>query len=130
MNVVASDLGNPALSGQATLTISVLRNSAAPVFSQLTFSTSIQQTVGIGTSVVLISASDADTQVRRLSKFMDPTLLVREEVKMTLQVKLNILSVRRPSIVFSISLNCVSFISFVKKAFWLIVAHLFSNGIT
>ncbi|XP_076458558.1 cadherin EGF LAG seven-pass G-type receptor 1-like [Babylonia areolata] len=62
VTVQATDFGTPALSGTAVLNVNVLRNTQAPVFVSLSFSASVAQTLSVGSSVVRVSAEDADSQ--------------------------------------------------------------------
>lgn len=63
VTVQATDFGSPALSGNAVLTVSVLRNTQAPVFLTLNPTASVPQTLSVGSSVLLVSAEDGDAQV-------------------------------------------------------------------
>lgn len=63
VTVQATDFGSPALSGNAVLTVNVLRNTQAPVFLTLNPTASVPQTLSVGSSVLLVSAEDGDAQV-------------------------------------------------------------------
>ncbi|XP_046579033.1 protocadherin Fat 4-like [Haliotis rubra] len=60
--VTATDFGTPPLSGAATMNINVVRNTQAPVFNSASYRATIDQTLGVGSSVLTMSASDGDTQ--------------------------------------------------------------------
>ena len=63
VTIQATDFGTPARSGSAVLTVNVLRNTQPPVFLTVSPSATIEQTLSVGSSVILLSAEDADTQV-------------------------------------------------------------------
>lgn len=65
MTINAIDYGTPRLQTQnpITVTIFVIRNQFSPVFQNLPYQRSMQQTVQSGSSVFQVTATDADTRV-------------------------------------------------------------------
>ena len=66
LSVSAKDKGLPTprlATNQATVQINVIRNEKDPIFFQDTYSASLEQNKPVGTQVVTVKASDADTAV-------------------------------------------------------------------
>ena len=62
ITISASDFGSPALSGTTVLTVNVLRNLHKPKFTSSSYETTIAQTLNVGASVLLVMATDSDTE--------------------------------------------------------------------
>lgn len=63
LTIQATDLGEPPLSNQAMVNISILdANDNAPIFGQLAYTTQISEDVHIGEVVIKVSATDLDSQ--------------------------------------------------------------------
>ena len=63
LRVEAKDGGNPAASATALVTINVLRNLFSPVFANNTYTATIFETQDLGSAIVRVVATDADTRV-------------------------------------------------------------------
>lgn len=66
IQIAAADQGVPVrqASGTATLVVTVTRDLYDPIFFPANYQARIDQNVPVGTSVMTVSASDADTAVR------------------------------------------------------------------
>lgn len=63
LTIQATDLGEPPLSNQAMVNISILdANDNAPIFGQLAYTTQISEDVHIGETVIKVSATDLDSE--------------------------------------------------------------------
>jgi len=65
LQIAAADQGVPVRRAvtPATVTISVTRSLSDPIFFQQSYTQTITQDVPIGTTVIIVTASDADTAV-------------------------------------------------------------------
>lgn len=64
LTVQATDLGEPPLSNQATVNITVLdANDNAPIFGQLAYTIQISEDINIGDVVIKVSATDLDSEM-------------------------------------------------------------------
>lgn len=64
LTIQATDLGEPPLSNQAIVNITILdANDNAPIFSQLSYTTQINEDVHIGEVVVKVLATDLDSDL-------------------------------------------------------------------
>lgn len=61
--IVAYDGGSPPRSATAIATINILRNLNSPVFSPSNYEETILETMQVGTSILRVTASDADRSV-------------------------------------------------------------------
>ncbi|XP_050442855.1 fat-like cadherin-related tumor suppressor homolog isoform X2 [Adelges cooleyi] len=64
LTVQATDLGEPPLSNQATVNITVLdANDNAPIFGQLAYTTQVSEDIHIGEVAIKVSATDLDSEI-------------------------------------------------------------------
>ena len=61
--VVVEDGGEPPRSDIAPVTIEILRNFNRPVFTAAQFNTTILETQSMGTTITIVTATDADDKV-------------------------------------------------------------------
>ena len=62
--VVVRDGGSPARSATAVVAIEVIRNLFDPEFLPVSYEQTILETRSVGTSILQVSATDADSRVR------------------------------------------------------------------
>ena len=60
---MAADLGYPTLTGDATLTVNILRNQEPPIFLNEPYSVQVERNQGIGSNIFRVTATDDDLQV-------------------------------------------------------------------
>ena len=63
VEVTAVDLAPNPLSSRVTVTINIIRNDNAPVFINEPYGGTISSAIGVGTSLLTVTATDADTVV-------------------------------------------------------------------
>ena len=66
---MAADLGYPTLTGDATLTVNILRNQEPPIFLNEPYSVQVERNQGIGSNIFRVTATDDDLQVCILTFF-------------------------------------------------------------
>ena len=73
---MAADLGYPTLTGDATLTVNILRNQEPPIFLNEPYSVQVERNQGIGSNIFRVTATDDDLQVCILNLFWPVTTFV------------------------------------------------------
>lgn len=64
LTIQATDLGEPPLSNQAMVNITILdANDNPPIFSQLAYTTQVNEDIHIGEVVIKVSATDLDSEM-------------------------------------------------------------------
>ena len=63
--MIATDLGYPTLTGDATLTVNILRNQEPPVFINEPYEVTIDRNQNVGANIFRVTATDDDVQVRQ-----------------------------------------------------------------
>ena len=69
LRVEASDGGSPAQTATSMVTITINRNLNTPTWTKTSYVETIPETFGLGVSILRVTATDADTKVRRFETF-------------------------------------------------------------